>query len=165
MSLGPHCPKAFTCSSVSKPSLCATSCQTTRFTSARKSPLEHRRMGPRKQISSRESQLEPAQRSPSLPHPAKNTDQTQTCADERISRGSSPGEANEPGPGAGAPGSWFYGCFGAIFTLSIVGAGLPALLTMTAVARIAPGGPSSVTRTDPPRGVPPGGSVRRKDGI
>src|SRR6185503_1550882 len=43
-----HKPSAATCSSVSKPSQCATSCQTTRFTSSRKSPFEHRRMGPRK---------------------------------------------------------------------------------------------------------------------
>ena len=43
-----HSPNASTCSSVSKPSQCATSCQTTCFTSARKSPFEHRRMGPRK---------------------------------------------------------------------------------------------------------------------
>lgn len=40
-------PKSLTCSS-SCPSQCATSCHTTCFTSARKSPLEHRRMGPRK---------------------------------------------------------------------------------------------------------------------
>jgi hypothetical protein len=46
--LRPHKPSASTCSSVSKPSQCATSCQTTCFTSARKSPFEHRRMGPRK---------------------------------------------------------------------------------------------------------------------
>src|SRR5215471_15578006 len=43
-----HKPKAFTCSSVSYPSQCATSCQTTLLTSARKSPFEHRRTGPRK---------------------------------------------------------------------------------------------------------------------
>ena len=36
---------------------------------------------------------------------------------------------------------------------------------MAAVARIAPGGPSSVTRTDPPKGVPPGGFARNCDGI
>jgi hypothetical protein len=38
----------FLASSSSWPSQCATSCQTTCFTSARKSPLEHRRIGPRK---------------------------------------------------------------------------------------------------------------------
>jgi hypothetical protein len=40
-----HNPKTSTCSWVSKPSQCATSCQT-RFTSARKSPFDQRRMGP-----------------------------------------------------------------------------------------------------------------------
>ena len=58
-----------------------------------------------------------------------------------------------------------YWCFDAIFTLSVVGVGLAALVTMAAVATIAPGGPSSVTRTDPPKGAPPGGLVRNWGGI